>query len=143
LSQQTSTVWGLGDVGLKAILYYHGIMIKVGLVASANRPFPLYGTGLDDVAIGSESQIQARMPISGVFKNMLINKTVSTIQGGVGLRKNGAGTAISCSALGTGETDSGASEVTVVAGDLVNFSINPNTSGNLTLTRISIEFHES
>ena len=135
-------LFGAVEVGLTAILYYHGIMTKAGLTTSVDRPFPLYGTGEDDVPSGSESNIQARMPIAGVFKNMLINKTISTIEGSVGLRKNGLATAVSCTALNTGEADSGANEVTVVAGDLVNFIISPTAGGNLTLSRVSVEFHE-
>jgi len=131
-----------GDMGLTAILFYHGIITKTGLSASVHRTFPLYGTGEDDVELGHISHIQARMPIAGVFKNMLINKSLSTIQGSIVLSVNGV-TALSCSALSTGEADSGTTEVTVKADDLVNFSINPNTSGNITLTRISVEFHEA
>ena len=133
-------LFGAVEVGLTAILYAHSLVTFVGLGASTNTFLPLIGSGSDSST--AIADVQFVMPIAGTFKNLRINKTVSSLQGNLSINIGGSNGNLNATLVGTGESTDLVDTDVVAAGELVTFVVGTNTAGNVTLSRITVEFHE-
>lgn len=97
------------------------------LVNSATRDFPLGWNG-GGSGTGGGSLNQTMMPIAGTFSKITValpyNLTSGSIQ--ISLTKNGSNTALTCTfTVGSSSCTDSTHTISVVAGDLMGFDINP------------------
>lgn len=112
--------------------------------SAANYAYIAYGRA-GGAWTGAESQRQIPFPVAGTITDLRVNFPTAVVTGryAITLRKNGAGTALTCT-INSSAQCSDTNSVTVAAGDLIDWEVTPTgTPTANTFIQISAKFTSS